>query len=576
MTASDPPPAAAQNRGLLAGGISLCAAVLFLLLLPVSFDVADDVGSQMILAGLDGFAATADVPFHSYALSQLLYYLYQLVPAVAWYGLLVMATTVVGCSLWLRILLDSQLSRVDRWICSPALLGLLAHCLYSPTFTSAALLCQLGAFLCLLHAPDRQLDDRANQLGLLGLLVLAALWRWQLVCYCLALLLPLVIARPQIWRLAAGLAVGTLIVVAADRAIHRQTHATPDWQQYEEFYQLRATFHDRPAGRDPNAAAFQAAAWTQDDYAMFRQLWVIHDDQLFNTNRLERFLAANQQGRAVSWQGLSARLLQTLRDNALSLRIIVPTLLALLLHQLASGGWQPSDVRRRYVLALFLASLPLLYLLYFRLVPRVAIPLLLFGVSLLLLLGQSHRRDKGHGSMRLPRYLVYLGVALAVTSTAWMVVQEIQQQRLAQQQLAQVDEALTRLAAEHPVATLLRMNTGGGLRHAAMHPLKFPAGFRKLRIIPAGWQTGSPRYQAILRELRVESGRQLLESAVASGEIVLVDFVEQPSQAAETRRLWESYYDRNLVLSTGTSIWLEPVIGSPEEPGLVVYRIRRH
>ena len=79
--------------------ITLAMASVAVFLLPASFNVADDVGAQMILAGLDGFPPAADVPFHSQVLNSAIYGLYQLLPAVSWYGLLVLLTTMIGVSL---------------------------------------------------------------------------------------------------------------------------------------------------------------------------------------------------------------------------------------------------------------------------------------------------------------------------------------------------------------------------------------------------------------------------------------------------------------------------------------------
>ena len=56
-------------------GVVLCLCTVALI--PSTYAEADDLGAQMILAGEDGFAAAAEVPFFSRTLNYLLFCLYQ-------------------------------------------------------------------------------------------------------------------------------------------------------------------------------------------------------------------------------------------------------------------------------------------------------------------------------------------------------------------------------------------------------------------------------------------------------------------------------------------------------------------
>ena len=117
MTVSDGENVVTGGSWLTAWFITLAMASVAVFLLPASFDVADDVGAQMILAGLDGFSPAAEVPFHSQLLNSTIYGLYQLQPSIPWYGLLVLLTTMLGVSLFIRPLLDRRQPPLARLLC---------------------------------------------------------------------------------------------------------------------------------------------------------------------------------------------------------------------------------------------------------------------------------------------------------------------------------------------------------------------------------------------------------------------------------------------------------------------------
>ena len=580
MTVGDGDKVAAGRPLAIDPAFSMVLAAIAVFWLPASFNVADDVGAQMILAGLDGFSAAADVPFHSQLLNSLLHALYQLTPAVPWYGLAVLATTTVGVSLFMNLLLDrGQLlgrgqPRAVRWLCLPALVVLLGHCLYSITFTSAALLCQLGVFLSLLQLPDHQLKRRRCRLALLALLLLAFLWRWKLACYVLLLGVPIILVRPQQLRLMLTFAGVALALVACDRGLHRVVGAGLADSDFHQFYQLRAQFHDRPQGRGATDKAIAAAGWTRDDYRIYRELWVIHDDEKFNRDTVTSFLEANREARGSLPGSIVAGVQRSLRENAMSLRIVLPTLLGLLFWHWWSGSWRICRRPRWTILALLAASMPLLFLAYFRLVPRVAIPLQLYLVCLLAILPRldvSATSAPSAGRWSRPGLaILILLMVLASGFAVRMLLLEVPQQRRGHRQLASVNQSLLKLASKYDRPILLRLNTGGGLRHGAMHPLRVPEFFRQLRIIPSGWQTGSPRYQRILKELGAGSGRELLQQAIDHEGIFFVEYIDDPGLAQQTLELWRSYYKRNL----DREVTFEPVMGGGKQEGLAVYRLR--
>ena len=553
--------------------ITLAMASVAVFLLPASFNVADDVGAQMILAGLDGFSPAAEVPFHSQVLNSTIYGLYQLQPSIPWYGLLVLMTTMLGVSLFVHLLLDRRQPSIARLVCLPAFAVLLGHCLYSVTFTSAALLCQLGVFLSLLVLPEHQLRRRSCQLSLLALLLLAFLWRWQLCCYVLLLLVPVVIVRLERLRLALVFAATALLLVACDRGLHQLTSPDLADSDYSQFYQLRARFHDRPEGREAAETAITAAGWTPEDYRMFRELWVIHDNEKFNISSLTTFLEANQSAQPSLPRRILSGLQQSFRENTMSLRIVLPTLLGLCFWHWGSGSWRLCRRRLRTILALLVATVPLLFLAYFRLVPRMAIPLLLYLGGLLLILPRLDIEDTEVSRWSRPglAFLLVLGLVTSGFAVKMLIV-EIPSQQRQQQQLERVNQGLLEMASRDFMPVLLRLDTGGGLRHAPMHPLSVPAGFQRVRIIPSGWQTGSPRYRKILDELGASSGRDLLRGAIDNDQIYFVQYVEDAKLAEQTLDLWSSYYERNI--TDGGAVRFDRLTGESDQEGLSVYRLR--
>ena len=572
MTVSDGDNVVTGGSWLTAWFITLAMASVAIFLLPASFNVADDVGSQMILAGLDGFPSAADVPFHSQLLNSAICGLNQLQPSFPWYGLLVLLTTMLGVSLFVRLLLDRQQPTLARLLCLPAFTVLLGHTLYSVTFTSAALLCQLGVFLSLLTLPDSQLRRRSCQLSLLALLLLAFLWRWQLSCYVLLLALPVLMVRPERLRMVLLFAATALVLVACDRGLSRLASPELSGSDYPQFYQMRAQFHDRPGGRQAADSAIQAAGWTREDYRMYRELWVIHDDEKFNVPSVATFLQANQAVRPSVWSRIRSALQQSYRENTMSLRIFLPMVLGLCFWHLGSGSWQLCRRRRMTILALLVAIGPLLFLAYFRLVPRVAIPMLLYLAGLVLILPRLDVEDSGGSRWSRPGLAILLILGLLSSGFAVkMLAVELPAQKHRQQQLEDVNRGLVEFASQNFMPVLLRLDTGAGLRHAAMHPLRVPGGFRLVRIIPSGWQTGSARYQQILAGLGADSGHELLRQGVDTDQLYFVQYVEDPLLAEQTLQLWKSYYERNI--TGGSVVTFERVLGDAGQQGLAVYRL---
>ena len=93
----------------------------------------------MILAGEDGFAPAAEVPFFSLSLNYILVTLYQWFPAMPWYGLLLTVTQAIGLSLLLYSLMAKLKEIPWLGLVFPFFLIFSTYTLLALTFTQATL-----------------------------------------------------------------------------------------------------------------------------------------------------------------------------------------------------------------------------------------------------------------------------------------------------------------------------------------------------------------------------------------------------------------------------------------------------
>tara|TARA_B110000116_G_scaffold167902_1_gene145101 strand:+ start:8456 stop:10240 length:1785 start_codon:yes stop_codon:yes gene_type:complete len=535
---------------LLAG---VAAGFLFVWIMPVTYEVADDIGAQMILAGDDGFAASAEVPFLSWTLNHGFYLLYQAAPAVPWYGILLVTTQALGLSL-LGFCLAVSIFHV-RWLSCliPFFLAFAYQSLLTLTFTKAALTLEFAAFAFLLLQRLRPLQfDKnkwAHQKLILGLLVLALLWRWKLGLLCFVFAAPLLLFTSK--QLQRALIINLLLVlsvVAIDRGLDRLTRP-PAWQKYMSFYSLRAELFDMPGGRvsarpTDLAEVTEAANWTVDDYKLIRKYWMLHDQRLANNQSFQSFLAAAKTADASS---LWTRIIRHLRDNAPLLSAFLPLIFAVVLLQGRDALADPLLSKKLWT-ALLLGA-PFLFLTYFRLVPRVAMPMLFYILIVFaVLVRSSEAKSSLQSSLSGKANIIQFSAIILLILSSWQCFLLLR---------AQTNSALVHrgnlLAGEVVIdelqkpVTLIRMSPDALPGWEGCHPLQRINSNPNLRIVPAGWQIGSPRYKSILADLGFESGSEML-SRWASDPSVGQYFVRRiPYGSTPIRPLspaWKSYFQR--------------------------------
>jgi hypothetical protein len=537
---------------LLAG---VAAGFLFVWIMPVTYEVPDDIGAQMVLAGDDGFPATAEVPFLSWILNHCFYLLYQAAPAVPWYGILLVTTQALGLSL-LGFCLASSISGA-RWLAClvPFFLAFAYQSLLTLTFTKAALTLEFAAFAFLLlqRMRPRQFDKNkwAYQKLTLGLLVLALLWRWKLGLFCFVFAAPLLLFTSQ--QLRRVLIINLLLVltvVAIDRGLDRLTRP-PAWQEYMNFYSLRAELFDMPGGRVGThpvdlAEVAAAANWTVDDYELIRNYWMLHDQRLANSHSFQRFLTAAKTADSSS---LWKQIVGHLQDNAPLLFTFLPLILAVVLLQGRDALADPLLSKKLWTVLLLGA--PLLFLIYFRLVPRVAMPILFYLLTVFALLVRSSE-PPSKPSLQLwlsgrANVMQVLAIIL-LTLSGWQCFQLLR---------IQTDTALLHRGnfragevvidgLKKPVI-LIRLSPAALPGWEGCHPLRRINSNPNLRIIPAGWQIGSPRYNSILANLGFESGSEMLSrwsSDPSDGQYFVRRITNRSTQIKPLSTAWESYFQR--------------------------------
>ncbi|MBT4012482.1 MAG: hypothetical protein HN617_06535 [Planctomycetaceae bacterium] len=498
--------------------VGVAAGFLFVWIMPVTYEVADDIGAQMILAGDDGFAAAAEVPFLSWTFNHSFYLLYQAAPAVPWYGILLVTTQALGLSL-LGFCLASSISH-RRWLACliPFFLAFAYQSLLTLTFTKAALTLEFAVFAFLLlqrlHPHQFNKNKWTQQKVALGLLILALLWRWKLGLLCFVFAAPLLLFTSK--KLRRVLIINlflVLTVVAIDRSLDRLTRP-PAWQEYMSFYSLRAELFDMPSGRVGErptdlSAVTTAANWTADDYELIRNSWMLHDQRLANSHSFQRFLtAAKTADASSSWKQTVGHL----RDNALLLFTFLPLILAVVLLQSRDALADPLLSKKLW--AALLLGAPFLFLTYFRLVPRIAMPILFYILTVFALLVRSSDQKSKPSLQSWFSDKANVRQVLAImllTLSGWQCFQLLR---------VQTNVVLVRrgnlLAGEVVIdklkkpATLIRLSPDALPGWEGCHPLQRINSNPNLRIVPAGWQIGSPRYNSILADLGFESGSEML------------------------------------------------------------------
>ena len=519
--------------------IAIVLAGLVNVLGTVCFEVIDDIGAIMILSGADGFQAGADVPFISTTLNHFLAKLYHWYPNLAWYGWLLLITTVVGASAWIYAVFNSTLTKPTRGVLLLFTIVVLIQCLISPTYTKSALLCLFSAFTLLIQSLSLQTSRLNGKVLIAALYWFSYFWRWKvtLIFSIFAFPVVLTIRHNQLQRLAILIAViaGPVIV----DQLWSSSLETDSSRDFMEFYELRSKFYDRPGGSASESLSIVASkiGWHPDDYAVIRSHFLIHDEKLVSKQTLSRFLEENAKSSSGEVSAAIQRGISAVRENKHVL--IIAMVLGLLIAADRLREFVDASSTTKIYFIVVCIGLPGIigFLFYFRMVPRIAVPIALYAVFVAATfpLAQNSRQ---RGSALQQILTIVTCLVILVLGFQWVTA--LHQANSVRHQNSEItSNELSNLGFKPVVVRLTPQSTPGfeGTSPLAVLP---PSA---LKLIPAGWQVRSPRYNAILSQLGFKSGRELLSGWNGKSQLF---FVTGPIQhRTSVANQWLSYLKRN-------------------------------
>lgn len=573
----------------------LWTTVLLLLVvvtLPIRFEVNDDMAAIDMLRGADGFRPHPAPPFISQCLAYVLFALYRLTPSVPWYGLVVYLAAFLGVSLLLGVALRATRGNRAALLVVLPVVGFVAWRLFCfVTFSSATLLLALGVTLFLTEWVAQDGRDvrhpRLCGIALTACFALAYALRWGLAVCSVVFAAPALVncaVQRRFPKLKYAL-LALVAFIAIDRVLCRMQTGTPLHRGYTEYNRLRAEFHDTVKGTyhgETTDNALKQVGWTAADYTLFRNCWMLYDERLFNTATLKSFLEKNPPP---SGTGLIGRGWQrwkgSLTSSAHYTAVVAVSLLALVLLRL--DRLRLAAARDRFIAlpALALALLLVAYLMVYRFVPRVYLPVYLYIIGLSLFVLRAGRDAEPAPARRAwlstLRVMVVVMIATVGLRLSWKRWREEQKGLIySRREKDYINKCLDAVAKKWPNDILVMMNpclaTGVGCEKT--NPLREHREQSRLRILPYGTSVNHPRYAAILKLLGASGGYDLLKSIADRTNIMFVLFVRSERASNETVALWESYYRRNI--PTAGSVSFVPVadLRNADKLGLVFFRLR--
>ena len=561
-------------------GIVLCFA-------PVRYEANDDFGSISKLSEQSGFPPDPLHPTLSTTLGWLLRSLYRIHPNFPWYGALIYSSAFLGISLMLSVLFRST-QGLSMLIALPLLCLLFFHVFAFASITSASLILQLGVLLCLMEWVVR--DECPAKKGKLYACVLALgfligfLLRWRMVLYATAFGIPILLFMKQ-RQLAKAIPLLTVVVLVmiGDRAVFHLM-STDEQKAYLEYNRMRARFHDTAWGDehgDSTLKALKKAGWSREDYGFYKS-WILYDNRQFNTENLRTFLRENEPKEADSfflawWKKLRR---QFYTGNHYVLALVFATL-SILAYRFE--GFLPSSVKNRVriVLALTVIGSGILYVMCFRFVPRVFVPLYAYFFGACFLLSRWETEGSPDVRTRPFRRTLLLVSALVFCVLTWgqavaqgkMDVRILKRSKEEKEYIQKVLSVVKNRSAV-PDPLLVLMNPMSGLGAEYVHPLKEFSDFTDLRIFPAGWGVNSPGYSSILRDMGLEDGRAFLTWMIDNPKALLVLISRNGTETWRWKSLWESYFSRRIVPARRARLVPVHDFRNAEGAGLVFFCMR--
>jgi len=492
--------------------LALVCTVALLGLGPV-YDTDDDLGMISLLSGYFR-GRSFDAVFLSHALSAALIRLYRAFPRLPWYGLLLETCNGLSAALWMGLIVACLRRTVDRLAAGAALLTGYGYLLLRLNFMAVALSLFFAGLtwlwkLQIERRPVRWFHALPGLAPALAHFIRPGLWI--LMVFFALPLLAVSCHRRNLRRLALAVLPAAALMIWTWNS-HRAFWAAPAQRAYFAFNWARTSLHDVPHICTP--AARDAAGWSEADYRMAMRQW-LHDEQIFATDRIHRFLAHAAKARTLARYARTARLYLFSRYHLLCLVTLGCCLAAL--GPAALGRARPGPARRTVIWGWLLAGV--FGLLVTRLPPRAFVPLYIHLGVLSAVLPPFRVAPRTPG----PAARAVRGTALAVivlgaaTATGfWLRDARAGLQR----REARYDELVSALG---PLGEDLVPAGLGYLYESRYTPVFEPAARRHaVCLLPRGWMLRSPAYYHYLRSAGAGTGREMVRSLIGNPRAIWI------------------------------------------------------
>lgn len=486
--------------------ITITLVLLVHLLGVVCFEVIDDIGAIMILSGADGFPSSAEVPFISTTFNHLIFNLYHWYPEISWYGWFLVTTTAVASTVLICVVTQLPITKPTKGALLLFTLLVLTQCLLSPTYTKSALLSLFASFVVLLQSQSAQTSKVSGKSLIAILYWLSYFWRWKVTLIFTVFAFPvlLIASNRQLQRLTILLAViaGPIIL----DQLWSSSLETDSTRQFMEFYELRSRFFDRPGGAASESSSIAASkvGWHPDDYQVIRSTFLLHDEKRVSTESLRQFLDENAKVKSDAFSTSLQRAVAALGENKAIL------LLAIVMGFLVAAERLPdfikSSTREKSKSTCVLLGLAGIigFLFYFRMVPRIAVPIAMYTVLVITVFPIGQRQSTKGSAVQ---QLLAAAACLLVLFIGVRWITEINQANNTRREHSDImHDEFNSVSSASVLIRLTPQSTPGF--DGASPLVGLPQ--TKAKLVPAGWQIRSTRYQDILSQLGFDSGREML------------------------------------------------------------------
>ena len=104
---------------------------------------------------------------------------------------------------------------------------------------------------------------------------------------------------------------------------------------------------------------------------------------------------------------------------------------------------------------------------------------------------------------------------------------------------------------------LVQLNPGVSIVHVGSGPLSEEVSGQAFRLLPSGWNIGSPRYRNALRTLAANGGQEVLKNTVNDPSTYFVLYARPWDDVAEVVMIWEEYFRDHFEGEVGSKCHLE-------------------